>query len=468
VLSVSVVVVSAGTFDSARKFIAEQRETENWREHVFGFYARVVIVLGAIVGILFIVATQLGVVALVLNPAYEPYFYVLALLVPLQAGFKLSRSVLMGLDLESSSEPLYVLQQLLFALLALTLVWLGWSVVGALIGRLLAYLCVVVFMLVFIWRKIDMSEVVKIAPASFPRRNLLSYNVLTVVFKLLVTSLYNVDIILLGLLVGSTATGSYRAALVIAQFLWLIPTAVQVGLLHSTSRLWSDGENARISILSSRAARFTLLFTLLLVLGVAALAEPLVSLYFGEGFSRTPETVLYLLPGVLGLAVARPIFATSQGHGNLRPVLLATGSAAILNVVLNLVLIPRYGVTGAAIATSAGYGSMVVFHIRAAQTLGFNPAADLRLSRTMATAALTAIPIFGLSWLLEGIIQLIAVPPIGFVVYTILAFRTHAIELSEVRPLVRSETIRTLGQVLPQQIVSLFQRSLEVALGSRI
>src|SRR5699024_8543403 len=118
---------------------------------------------------------------------------------------------------------------------------------------------------------------------------------------------------------------------------WLVPTAVQVGLLHSTSRLWSDSEHDRISALSSRAVRLTLVFTLLLVLGVAALAEPLVSLYFGDGFARTPETVLYLLPGVLGFAVARPVYATSQGHANLRPVLLATGTAAALNVVLNLI-----------------------------------------------------------------------------------------------------------------------------------
>ena len=468
VLSISTVVVSAGTFDTARKFIAEHRDTANWREHVFGVCARVVIALGAVLAVVLIAAVQFGLIKSLLDAAYVPYFYLLALLIPLQAGFKLSRSVLMGLDLESNSEPLYVLQRLLFALLALALVWFGWGVVGVLIGRMFAFASVLVLMLALIQRELDVSAVVQSAPSSFPRQTLLSYNTSTVAIKVLMTSLYNLDIALLGVLVGSTATGSYRAALVIASFIWIVPTAIQVGLLHSTTRLWADEAYERITTRSSRAVRFTLVFTLLLVLGVAALAEPLVSVYFGSEFATTADTLLFLLPGTLGFAVARPVIAINQGHGNLRPVLLATGSAAALNLVLNLVLIPLYGSVGAAVATSMGYGSMVVFHIGAARTLGFNPINDLRAVRIAATAALAAIPIFSLPKLLEGdILQLLVVPPVGFVVYAILALRTCAIDPAEARTLVVSGPVSTLSKVLPPRVVALLRQSLGMVLGSR-
>ena len=466
VLAISNVVVSAGTFDSARKFIAERRTISDWQSRVFGVYVRVVLVFGGVFAFVLVAITQFGVVELLLSEAYVPYFYLLALLVPLQAIFVLSRSALMGVDLEARSEPLLVLKKLLFVVLALVLVWLGWNVVGVLLGRLFGLFVVVGLALVILRNQLDLSMVAHPEPASFPRRALLSYNISTVAFKLFVTSLYNIDIMFLGILVGSTATGSYRAALVVAQFLWLIPTAVQVGLLHSTSRLWANGEHSRISALSSRAVRLTLVFTLLLVLGVAALAEPLVSLYFGKGFTRTPETVLYLLPGVLGFAVARPIYATSQGHGNLRPILLATGTAAALNVVLNLVLIPRYGTVGAAVATSIGYGSMVIFHVWAARTVGFDPIANLRPLRIAATAALAAIPIFGLPRLLEeNIVQLVVVPPVGFVVYMILALRTRAVDPSEVRMLVASGPVSMLGEMLPSRIVVLLRRSIDMIIG---
>lgn len=466
VLTVSAVVVSAGTFDSARKFIAERRETVDWQSHVFGFYVRMVLVLGSVFAVVLIVITRLGVVELLLSESYVPYFYLLALLIPLQAMFLLSRSALMGVDLEARSEPLLVLKKFLFVVLALSLVWIGWSVVGVLVGRILALVVVVGFALISIRHRIDLSTIFRSTPTTVSRRTLLSYNISTVIFNLLVTSLYNLDIMLLGVIVGGAATGSYRAALVIAQFIWLIPNAVQVGLLHSMSRLWADGEHKRISELSSRAARLTLVFTLLLVLGVAALADPLVSLYFGTGFTDTGNIVLFLLPGVLGFAVARPIYATSQGHGNLRPVLLATGSAAALNVILNLILIPQYGAVGAAVATSIGYGSMVIFHVWAARTLGFDPITDLRLPRIAVTAALAAIPIFGLSRILEGdILQLVVVPPVGFVVYVLLAFRIHAVDPAETRMLVTSGPISTLSEMLPPRVVALLRRSLGMVLG---
>ncbi|RJT07990.1 polysaccharide biosynthesis C-terminal domain-containing protein [Halococcus sp. IIIV-5B] len=466
VLAISTVVASAGTFDSARKFIAERRETPSWREQVTGLYARVVLALGGLFTITFVAAGYFGLVELQLSAAYVPYFYVLALLVPLVAAFKLARSVLMGLDLESSSEPLYVLQRLLFSLFALGLVWAGWSVVGVLIGRTLAVASVLIIMILLIRRELDVAAIVQPISSSFPRRKLLSYNTSTVALKLLMTSLYNLDIALLGLLVGSAATGSYRAALVIASFIWVIPTAIQIGLLHATSQLWAEEAYDRITTRSSRAVRFTLVSTLLLVLGVAALAEPLVSVYFGSEFTATADTLLVLLPGTLGFAVARPIIAINQGHGNLRPILLATGSAALLNFVLNVVLIPRYGSVGAAIATSLGYSSMVVFHIGAARTLGFDPIDDLRPVRIVITAALAAIPIFGLPRLLSGnIAPLVVVPPVGFVVYTILALRTRAVDPAEAQTLVNSGPVSTLNEMLPQRIVVVLKRSLGMVLG---
>lgn len=468
VLSISTVVVSAGTFDSARKFMAERRETANWREHILGVYARVVLALGALLALTFVAVGRFGVVESLLGEAYVPYFYLLALLVPLQAAFELSRSTLMGLDLEARSEPLFVIQRLLFALLALTLVWIGWGVTGVLVGRAVAFASVLVVMVILIHNELNMAAAIRLAPSSFPRRTLLSYNTSTVALKILMTSLYNLDIALLGVLVGSTATGSYRAALVIAGFIWLIPTAIQVGLLHSTSQLWADGAYGRITTRSSRAVRLTLVFTLLLVLGVAALADPLVSVYFGTEFTTTADVLLFLLPGTLGFAVARPIIAINQGHGDLRPVLLATGSAAGLNLILNVVLIPLYGPVGAAVATSVGYGSMVVFHIIAARTLGFNPIDDLRPARIATTAALGAIPIFSLARSLEGdILSLAVVPPVGFAVYMLLALRTRAVDLTEARQIIMFTPVNRIKKVLPPQVVTLLRQSLSVVLGFR-
>lgn len=142
--------------------------------------------------------------------------------------------------------------------------------------------------------------------------------------------------------------------------------------------------------------------------------------------------MLLLFHDVLGFALARPIFAIGQGKGALSPLILATGVAAVINLILNMLLIPEYAMVGAAVATSIGYGSMLLLHIIAARRIGYNPVSDLRLVRVSVTAVIAGGIIFGLSTMLgPTILSLIIVPPVGLLVYTIFALRTRAVDVEE-------------------------------------
>jgi O-antigen/teichoic acid export membrane protein len=160
-----------------------------------------------------------------------------------------------------------------------------------------------------------------------------------------------------------------------------------------------------------------------------------VLIYYGAGFERAVTPLLLLLPGALGFAIARPIYAIGQGKGNLRALIAATGTAALVNILLNLLLIPTYGTTGAAIATSVGYGSMLVFHGLAALRIGYNPFADLRLPQVAASVAVTTPVVLGLTRFLGfAPISLVVVPPVGFIVYTVAALKTGAVTSEDIVP----------------------------------
>jgi len=108
------------------------------------------------------------------------------------------------------------------------------------------------------------------------------------------------------------------------------------------------------------------------------------------------------------------MYAIAQGDGRLRILIIATGSAAVINLVLNLLLIPRYGMNGAAVATCIGYGVMVVLHGTAALQIGYNPFRDLRLKRIGVTAAVAAPLIFGLALIVDGaIVSLLIIPQLA-------------------------------------------------------
>lgn len=258
----------------------------------------------------------------------------------------------------------------------------------------------------------------------------------------MLTSLHHVDIILLRIFVGSRETGYYRAALVLAEFLWFAPVAIQTALLHSISKLWLEERYNQITNISARIVRYTLLLTLLFALGMAGLSDPLLSIYFGEEFTISTVPLLLLLPGALGFAVARPIFAINQAQDNLRILMLVTVSAAGLNILMNLALIPSFGMRGAAVATSTAYSTMFGLHVWTARRLGFNPLADIRIKSVTITVLISAVPIIVLpQFIVSNVLSLVVVPFVGLLIFVVTAIKTRSIELKEMRQTIPANTL---------------------------
>lgn len=449
------ILVYAGSFNGVRKYISEERAVEEWASSVYSFYLRIVLGIAVVVISVIIVFTQSDLVVSVLGEEFTLYFYIIALMIPFRVLSRISRSALMGFSLEPYAESLQVIDRLIFLVFVVIFFYLGGSVVAVLISRTIAYMTTALVAFLIVVRYIHLSNLVTRESTSLPRKRMLIYGFSSMILSFLMASMYQLDVILLRLMVGSTETGYYKAALVIAEFLWLTPIAVQIALVHSTSQLWVEEKYDQLTDISTRATRYTLLFSLLLVLGIAGLARPFLTIYFGSDFEAAVLPLLLLLPGVLGFAVARPVFAISQGQDKLRILIFATAISALLNFILNLLLIPLYGMNGAAIATSMAYGSMFFLHVWCAQRLGFNPIADIRVGRIALTAIISGALIIGLPlYISSDLLAVLVVPIVGFTLYSLLACKTGAIHWQEVQTLILNSpfSINRLIEQLPSQI----------------
>ncbi|RBI60655.1 polysaccharide biosynthesis protein [halophilic archaeon] len=443
VFSLFMILVSSGVSDGVRKFIAENRAIPDWESHVVGFYFRLALALAVAGSVLLALAAWSGLVAKTLGEQFEVYFYILAVLVVTDQFREYARKTLMGFGLERYSEPLKVVQKVAFVSIAIPLVYFDFGVAGALAGKIAAGAAVAIVGLVLVSRQGSLGHIFESTPSRFPRRQMLTFNSLSIVLILFLMSLYKIDILMLQLSLedASKQVGYYRGALELAEFLWFVPLALQTVFVHSTSELWSNDQTEKISKLTARTTRYTFLLTGVMALGLAALADIAVPVYLGVEFMPAVTPLILLLPGALGFAVARPILAISQGKGDLTSPIIATGTAAGINFGLNALLIPRYGMHGAAVATSVGYGSMFLLHLWSARRVGFDPLSDARLGRIAATTALAAVPIFALSRLVDlhvviadvSIpISLMVVPPLGLGIYLFFAFVTGALGVCEV------------------------------------
>lgn len=170
-------------------------------------------------------------------------------------------------------------------------------------------------------------------------------------FTLLGLVLYNVDLLLLRVLGGEQAAGEYAAAYVLISFCANLMIAYSHTVLPA---LAGDAAPTAATAATYRTAHVTALVVTMPVAAGGALIAPLVMrLLFGEAYAPAAEAlqvlVLSVPIGALREIAVAALIARRREHALLRVNAVAT----VVNVGLNLVLIPHYGLVGAAWATVA-------------------------------------------------------------------------------------------------------------------
>jgi len=152
---------------------------------------------------------------------------------------------------------------------------------------------------------------------------------------------------------NATQLGLYALAVVISEALWQIPGAASLALFPRTARTVDRG-----------ATEFTcqLMHQILVIAAVLAAAIALgswvfVPLVFGQRFRPSVAVVWILLPGTLALSLGRVGVSDLAGRGKNGYSSVFSITALIVTVLLDLLLIPRMGIWGAAVASSAAYST---------------------------------------------------------------------------------------------------------------
>lgn len=163
---------------------------------------------------------------------------------------------------------------------------------------------------------------------------------------------YNFAFILLGFLAGPAAVGIFGAAYKPVTVALAVPLTCFVGLFPVLSRTFVENHDEFRSIVARSLAYSSILAVPIGILG-GFLAGDLVTLLYGAEYSAAAGP-LRLLCWSAVLVILRGTFRQSlNAAGHLRLDLAAAAIGTTLNICLNLVLAPRYGADGAAIASLA-------------------------------------------------------------------------------------------------------------------
>ena len=166
---------------------------------------------------------------------------------------------------------------------------------------------------------------------------------------------YRLDLFLVAYFRDLRQVGLYALAATLTQLVWLISGAVATAVFARVGAAVDEPRRAAEQTATLARTVLVIQFGLALILAVAA--QPLLRTLYGTPFEPAASALWLLLPGAVVLGGAAVLSAHVAGLG--RPDLNLVGAIAglIVTVILDLVLIPSAGISGAAIASSASYGA---------------------------------------------------------------------------------------------------------------
>lgn len=162
----------------------------------------------------------------------------------------------------------------------------------------------------------------------------------------------NFDILMLGIWVGSEATGLYGASFRVVWMLVLITVAYYTALRPTLAQAYVQGYHT-IEDLINRVMRISSAIAIGAAVGGILVAEPLVAFLYGKAY----------LPAVPALQILLAMFGMHMISRTHRVMLISFNKqandlrimtlAALVNIVLNLLVIKKFGIVGAASANFA-------------------------------------------------------------------------------------------------------------------
>jgi len=166
------------------------------------------------------------------------------------------------------------------------------------------------------------------------------------------------DMLLVNTLRGTADAGIYSIAVQAADLIYLLPMSIGMVLFP---RLARQGEGD--PVFAMKVTRHTAFLLLLLCSAAALLARPAVAVLYGPGFAPAVEALWWLLPGIWAYGVSNQIATQLASSGMPLSAVLIWIPPLLLNVVLNLIWIPRWGINGASASSSLCYLLVLGLHL---------------------------------------------------------------------------------------------------------
>jgi O-antigen/teichoic acid export membrane protein len=181
--------------------------------------------------------------------------------------------------------------------------------------------------------------------------NYFKYGSKGLILNILGQSLYVVDIFFVESYAGDFNLGLYIVAGSIARLLWFFVDAA--GTVIFPKLVNNDGQNSLDLI--SNLSKFSFYINILGIIIFSIFGKFLIEISFGISYAEAYSTIIVLLFASHGMVIYKLVNRYLASRDEWRISYIALGISLFVNILLNFILVPKYQIMGAAIASLVAY-----------------------------------------------------------------------------------------------------------------
>jgi O-antigen/teichoic acid export membrane protein len=163
---------------------------------------------------------------------------------------------------------------------------------------------------------------------------------------------YRFSYYLLQVYFGKVQVGLFSMATAFTEASWMVANSFATIQYSRIANSEDDQENVRITVTVMRLA---LWLTLIPVIVLLALPPDFFRFFLSDEFSVLPEFIPWLAPGILFVVISIAVSHYYSGSGNPRVGLAGSAAGFAATLAAGFILVPAYGLLGAAITASLSY-----------------------------------------------------------------------------------------------------------------
>jgi len=173
------------------------------------------------------------------------------------------------------------------------------------------------------------------------------------------TLIFTFDVLFLGFFLGERAVGLYAASYRFCFLLLAIAASIQISYLPAFTRAANRGSE-QVAETARRSLEVSSALSLPMVVGGVLLAGPLLTALYGAEYLEGKAALQLLIVSIGQIFLYGMIHNVLVVYDRLKVEMWVMAVGAVINIILNIILIPLYGLVGAAFATVLAEGAILL------------------------------------------------------------------------------------------------------------